>query len=150
MLRNEQLRKPQDKKIVPAKQRGIWRTNAHAEQERFKLENIMDTLKSRNPITVLTQTGKVQINEKARVFVHDFDLFVTVRFLDETPAVLSLGMLCSKHGYSYAWKNGETPRLANYRKSTTCTVDNFVPLVVAGLSSYSSSSLYSTSRSTDQ
>ena len=45
-------------------------------------------------------------------FVHDVDLFVTVRLLDETPAVLLLHQLFSKHGYSDEWKIGETPRLA--------------------------------------
>ena len=47
-------------------------------------------------------------------------------------------------------KNSENPRLANNGKSITCTVDNFVPLVAPRLSSYSSSNLYSISRSTDQ
>ena len=57
----------------------------------------MDTWRrSRNHITVLTLTGKLQINEDAQVFVHDFDLFVTVRLLDEMPAVLLLHLLCSK------------------------------------------------------
>ena len=47
----------------------------------------MDTSRrSRNPITVLTATGEVQTNEEAQVFVHDLDLFVTVRLLDETPS----------------------------------------------------------------
>ena len=68
-------------------------------------------------------------------FVRDFDLFVTVRFLDETPAVLLLHLLRSKHGYSFEWKNGETPRLANNVKSITCTMDNFVLLFVPKLSS---------------
>ena len=77
----------------------------------------------------------MQINEDARVFVHDFDLFVTVRVLDETPAVPSLHLLSSKHGYSFDWNIGETPRLANNGKSVTCTMDNFVLLVVPGLSS---------------
>ena len=93
---------------------------------------------------------KVQINEDAQVFVHVLDLFVTMRLLDETPAVLLLDMLCSKHGYPFEWKNGETPRLAQNGKTITCTVDSSVPLVVPGLSSSSSSSLSSTSRSTDQ
>ena len=82
-----------------------------------------------------TVTALSQINEDALVFVRDFDLFVTLRFLDETSAVLLLQMLCSKHGYSFEWKNGETPRLANHGKSITCTLDNFVLLVVPGLSS---------------
>ena len=44
-------------------------------------------------------------------------------------------MLCLKHGYSLEWKIGETPRLADNGKSITCTMDNFVLLVVPGLSS---------------
>ena len=62
----------------------------------------MDTLRrTRNPTTVVTANGEVQTNEEAQVCVHDLDLFVTVQLLDETPAVLSLGKLCSEHGCSY-------------------------------------------------
>ena len=83
------------------------------------------------------------------MYVHDLDLSVTVQLL-ETPAVLSLGKLCSEHGCSYEWKNGETPRLTPNGKTITCVVDNFVPLVVPGLSPSSSSSSASTSRSKNQ
>ena len=101
----------------------------------------MDTLRrSRNPTTVVTANGEVQTNEEAQVYVHDIDLFVTVQLLEETPAVQSLGKLCSEHGCSHEWKNGETPRLTKNGKTITCTTDNFVPLVVPGLSSSSSSS----------
>ena len=69
----------------------------------------LDTLRrSRTPTTVATANGEVQTNEEAQVHVQDLDLFVTVQLLDETPAVLSLGRLCSEHGCSYEWKNGET------------------------------------------
>ena len=72
----------------------------------------MDTLRrSRNPTTVVTANGEVQTNEEAQVHLHGLDLFVTVQLLEETPAVLSLGKLCSEHGCSYDWKNDETPRL---------------------------------------
>ena len=47
-------------------------------------------------------------------------------------------------------KNGETPQLTTDGKTITCTMDNFVPLVVPGLSSSSSSSWASTSRPKDQ
>ena len=43
--------------------------------------------------------------------------------------------MLKKHGYSLEWKIGETPRLADNGKSITCTMDNFVLLVVPGLSS---------------
>ena len=80
----------------------------------------------------------------------DLGLFVTVPLLKETPAVLSLGKLCSEHGCSYEWKNGKTPKLTKDGKTFTCTMDNFVPLVVPGLSSSSSSSSASTSIPKDQ
>ena len=101
----------------------------------------MDTLRrSRTPTTVVTADGEVQTNEEAHVYVHDLDLFVTMQLLDEPPAVLSLGKLCSEHGCSYEWKNGETPRLTKNEKTIACTMDNIVPLVVPELSSSSSSS----------
>ena len=111
----------------------------------------MDTLRrSRNPTTVVIANGEVQTNEEAQVYVHDLDLFVTQQLLDETPAVPSLDKLCSEHGSSYEWINGETPRLTQNGKTITCFMDNFVPLVVSGLSSSSSNSSASTSRPKDQ
>ena len=55
--------------------------------------------------------GKCKQNVEAQVHVKDLDLFVTVQLREETPAVVSLGKLCSEHGCSHEWKNGETPRL---------------------------------------
>ena len=74
----------------------------------------LDTLRrSRNPATKMTANGEVQTNEEAQVFVHDIGLFLTVQLLDETPAVLSLGKLCSEHGYSYELMTGQQPQLTN-------------------------------------
>ena len=51
----------------------------------------MDTLRrSRMPTTVVTANGEVQTIEEAQVYIHDFDLFVTVQSLEVTPAALSL------------------------------------------------------------
>ena len=61
----------------------------------------LDTLRrSRNPTVVRTANGEVHTNEKAQVYVHDLNLFVTVQFLEETPAVVSLEKLSEDHGYS--------------------------------------------------
>ena len=97
----------------------------------------------------MTANGEVQTNEEAQVYVQDIDLFVTVQLLEETPAVPSLGKLCSEHGCSYEWKNGEISRLTKNGKTITCKMDNFAPLVVPGLSSSSCSSS-ATSRPKDQ
>ena len=101
----------------------------------------METLRrSRIPSTVVTANAEVQTNEAAQVYVHDFALFVTVQILDDTPAVLSLGKFCDEHGYTYEWVSGKQPRLTKQGKKNLCKTQNFVPMVVLGLSSSSSAS----------
>ena len=63
------------------------------------------------------------------------------------PAVLSLGKLCDENGYSYEWINGQKPHLIKKGIRIQCNTENFVPIVVLGSSTSSSSSLpSSTSR----
>ena len=52
---------------------------------------------SKSPSTVVTANGEVLTNEEATVYVKELDLFVTVKLLEDTPAVLSLGKLCEDH-----------------------------------------------------
>ena len=73
-------------------------------------------------------------NKEAQVFVHDLNLFVTVQLLEETLAILSPVKLCEDHGYSNEWVSGQKPRVTKDEKSIICKTDNFVPLVVPGLS----------------
>ena len=62
----------------------------------------MDTLtKSCSPTTVITANGEVQTHEEATVYVKEMDVFLTMKVLNNMPAVLSLGKLCDEHGYSY-------------------------------------------------
>ena len=42
-----------------------------------------------------------------------------MKILENTPAVLSLGMLCDENGYSYEWINGQKPHLLKKRYSDT-------------------------------
>ena len=72
----------------------------------------MDTLTtSRSPTTVITTNGEVQTHEEATVCVKELDICLTIKVLEDTPAVLSLGLLCDEHGYSYEWINGQKPHL---------------------------------------
>ena len=68
-------------------------------------------LMSESPTTVVAANGEVQTKEEATVYVKELDLFVTVKLLEDTPAVLSLGKLCDDHGYSYEWTSGQKPQL---------------------------------------
>ena len=66
----------------------------------------MDTLtKSCSPAIVITVNGEVQTHEEATVYVEALDIFLTMKVLENTPAVLSLGKLCDENGYSYEWIN---------------------------------------------
>ena len=68
----------------------------------------MDTLtKSCGPTIVITANGEVQTQEEAIVYVKELDIFLTMKVLQNTPAVLSLGKLCDENGYSYEWINGQ-------------------------------------------
>ena len=66
---------------------------------------------SRSPTTVMTANGEVLTREEATVYVKELDLFVTVRFLEESSAVLSLRELCEDHGYTDHWTSGQKPHL---------------------------------------
>ena len=60
------------------------------------------------------------------IFLHDFDLFVSVQVLDETPAILLLHQLCSKRGNSYEWKTAKLHNWPQKREKTiTCIMDTF-------------------------
>ena len=101
----------------------------------------MDTLtKSCSPTIVITANGEVQTHEEAIVYVKELDIFLTLKVLDNTPAVLSLGKLCDENGYSYEWINGQKPHLIKDGIRIICNTENFVPIVVPGLSSSSSGS----------
>ena len=101
----------------------------------------MDTLtKSCSPTIVMTANGEVQTHEEAIVYVKELDIFWTMKVLDNTPAVLSLGKLCDENGYSYEWINGQKPHLIKNGIRIICNTENFVPIVVPGLSSSSSGS----------
>ena len=100
---------------------------------------------SRSPMTLTTAHGEVQTNEEATVYVRELDIFLTMKLLEDTLAVLSLVKLCDEHGYSYEWINGQKPHPIENGIRIQCNTENFVPAVVPGLSTTSSSSSTSTS-----
>ena len=62
----------------------------------------MDTFpKSCSPTIVITANGEVLTHEEAIVYVKELDTILTIKVLENTPAVFSFGKLCDKNGYSY-------------------------------------------------
>ena len=51
------------------------------------------------------------------MYVKELDIFLTMKVLENTPAVLSPGKLCDEHGYSYEWINGQKTRIIKKRFS---------------------------------
>ena len=93
----------------------------------------MDTLtKLCSPTIVITANGEVQTHEEAIVYVKELEIFLTMKVLENTPSVLSLGKLCDENGYSYEWINGQKPHLIKDGIRIICNTENFVPIVVPG------------------
>ena len=84
------------------------------------------------------------------MYVKELDIFLTTKVLDNTPAVLSLGKLCDENGYSYEWINGQKPHLIKDGIRIICNTENFVRIVVPGLTSSSSTSSSSSRTPTKQ
>ena len=103
---------------------------------------------SRSPTIVITANGEVQTHEEATVYVEELDILLTMKVLEDTPAVSSLGKLSDEHGYSYEWINGQKPHLIKNGIRKQCNTENLVPTVVLGLSTSSSSSLLSSTSMT--
>ena len=59
---------------------------------------------------------------KGLQFVIELDIFLTMKVLEDTPAVLSFGKLFDEHGYSDEWIEGQKPHLTKNR----CTTNDFV------------------------
>ena len=79
----------------------------------------MDTLtKSCSPTIVITANGEV--------YVKELGILLTMKVLENTPAVLSLGKLCDENGYSYEWINGQKPHLIKDGIRIICNTENFV------------------------
>ena len=99
---------------------------------------VMETLrKSCSPTIVITANGEVKTHEEAIVYVKELEVFLTVKVIENTPAVLSLGNLCDENGYSYKWINGQKPHLIKDGIRIICNTQNFVPIVLPGLTSSS-------------
>ena len=78
---------------------------------------------------------KCKSYEEAIVYVKELDMFLTMKVHENTPAVLSsLWKLCDENGCSNEWINGLNHISLKTEIRTICNTENFVPIVVPGLS----------------
>ena len=62
------------------------------------------------------------------VYVKELDIFLFMKVLENTPAVLSLGKLCDENGFSFVWINGQKRHLIKNGIRIQCNTENFVLL----------------------
>ena len=123
--------------------------DAHDQQKDLNSAELETVTTSRSSTTVITANGEVQTHEEATVYVKELGIFLTKNVLEDASSVFSLGKLCDEHGYSYEWINGQKPHLIEKKCiRIQCNTENFVPIVVLGLSTSSSSSLLSSTSMT--
>ena len=93
---------PSDNRCLPASNRKPWEREfvvvSGASMQMISKKDLrdaeMDTLtKSCSPTIVITANGEVQTHKEATVYVTELDIFLTMKVLENTPAVLSLGKL---------------------------------------------------------
>ena len=95
----------------------------------------MDTLtKSCSPTVVITANGEVQTHEEAVVYVKELDMLLILKVLENTPAVLLFGKLCDENGYCHEWSNCQKPHHIQDGIRKVNNSENFVHIVVLGLS----------------
>ena len=107
----------------------------------------MDTLtKSCSPTMVITAYGEVQTHEEAIVYVKELDIFLTMKVIETRQQYCRSESFCDENGYSYEWINGQKPHFIKNGIWIPCNTENFIPIVVPGLSSGSSSTSKTPSR----
>ena len=81
---------------------------------------------------VQTAHGVVPRHQEARIYIHDLKQCVWAQLLEDSLAVLSLGLLCAQMGYSYYWEEGGGQAyLAKNGKSVACkTVCNVLTVTL--------------------
>ena len=86
----------------------------------------MDILtKSFSPTIVTTANGEVQTHEKTIVNVKELDIFLTMKVLENTSAVLSLEKFCDENEYFYEWINGQKPHLIKDGIRIICNTESY-------------------------
>ena len=99
----------------------------------------MDTLtKSCSPTIGMTANGEVQTHEEATVYVKELDIFLTIKSSRTRQQYYRLESFAMKTGIPTNGSMVKKPHLIKDGIRIICNTENFVPIVVPGLSSSSS------------
>ena len=100
----------------------------------------MDALtKSYSPTIVITANGEVQTHEEATVYVKELEIFLTESLREHASKCCRSESFAMKADILMNGINGQKPHLIKNGIRIPCNTENFVPIVVPGLSASSSS-----------
>ena len=94
----------------PSENRELSASSLKSDEREFVVDSDV-SMQSRSPTIVITVNGEVQTHEETTVYVRELDIFLTMKVLENTSVVLSLGKLYDENGYSYLWINNQKPHL---------------------------------------
>ena len=83
------------------------------------------------PQRLQSANGIVAVDKEVHVFVPALNISVWAKLMDDCPAILSLGILCTRQGWTYEWQNGKSPTLSKGTRRITLTPFHDVPMVFA-------------------
>ena len=90
------------------------------------------------PIPIQTANKEIQVTHEAYVFILELRVHVWAYHHEDTVAVLSLGLLCDMHGFTYVWSPNSPPTLTKGSFSVVCHPHWNVPFIYAGARSHPS------------
>ena len=85
------------------------------------------------PIMFSTANGQTPANDVGEMFVQELGEAVEPYILEDTPAVLSVGMRCMQHNYTFVWPAGQSPYfLSPSGMIIACEVIDNIPYIRTG------------------
>ena len=83
------------------------------------------------PFRIQSANGIIIVDKEVHIFVPALNVSVWAQLMQDCPAVLSLGILCSRQGWTYEWQTGKNPTLSKGSRRITLTPHHDVPMVFA-------------------
>ena len=117
------------------KDKCVWLVDTGSEQDLIS-EGMLGKAHAKNrrqsevPICLATANGSTRADEEADLTVDALHKPFSAYILDETPAVLSVGVRCMQQGYSFVWPaDGKPYFIRPDRKVILLNVDGMVPVI---------------------
>ena len=77
-----------------------------------------------------TASGPVETNEECDVYVNEIDITLTAFILDDSPSLISLGLLCRENGFAFMIAGQLNPIIWTENFQVECNVPIITPATV--------------------